>query len=120
MREKSKAVKPKTVAPRLAKSNPEKIKISPETVIECGERLDIFEIENLAEKLKKALGVGNPIVFDATLIQRVDTAALQLLVAFFTEASSRSAKTSWRAPPRVLCESARLLGITRELMLPGF
>lgn len=118
MQKKARAVRRKTVKTESVKAKTKIAKPALETVIDCGERLDIFEIENFYTRLQQAKDAGNPIVFDAAHIQRIDTAALQVLVAFFSEASSSSLKLTWRTPSEVLCQSARLLGILKELALP--
>lgn len=56
---------------------------------------------------------------DGGAVERVDTAALQLLTLFRREATARGSAVSWRGASNVLCEAAGVLGLTRALDLPA-
>ena len=56
---------------------------------------------------------------DGRAVERVDTAALQLLTLFRREALSRGCEVSWRGASATLCEAADTLGLARALDLPA-
>ena len=55
---------------------------------------------------------------DGSAVERVDTAALQLLTLFRREALSRGCEVSWRGASTTLCEAADTLGLVKALDLP--
>ena len=56
---------------------------------------------------------------DATAVQRVDTAVLQLLVAFHRDAQTRGEYITWTGVSAPLREAAERLGLTQALVLPA-
>jgi phospholipid transport system transporter-binding protein len=56
---------------------------------------------------------------DATAVERVDTAALQLLVAFHRDALTRGGKITWTGVSTPLREAAERLGLIQALALPA-
>ena len=56
---------------------------------------------------------------DGSAVERVDTAALQLLTLFRREALSRGCAVSWRGASITLCEAAETLGLVKALDLPA-
>jgi phospholipid transport system transporter-binding protein len=56
---------------------------------------------------------------DGRAVERVDTAALQLLTLFRREATARGCAVSWLGASDVLCEAAGVLGLARALDLPA-
>lgn len=56
---------------------------------------------------------------DGRAVERVDTAALQLLTLFRREALSRGRAVSWRGASPTLREAADTLGLARALDLPA-
>ncbi len=89
------------------------------TDILCSESLDISMAANLHEALKKALDSGTPVNLQARRVERADTAALQLLVAFIRAARSRGVAVSWNEPSAALCRCAALLGLAQALEMPS-
>jgi anti-anti-sigma regulatory factor len=59
------------------------------------------------------------IVLDGAAVERVDTAALQLLVVFQRELDARQRAPSWQSASTVLTEAADLLGLTQTLKMPA-
>lgn len=55
---------------------------------------------------------------DGRAVERVDTAALQLLTLFRREALSRGRAVSWLGASTTLCEAADTLGLVKALDLP--
>jgi anti-anti-sigma regulatory factor len=62
---------------------------------------------------------GHEVVLDASRLERIDTAALQLLVLFRRELESRGGALRWRGVNQVLVEAASLLGLELLLNLPA-
>jgi anti-anti-sigma regulatory factor len=62
---------------------------------------------------------GGEIVLDVEGLERVDTAALQLLVLFRRELESQGGVLRWRGANAVLSEAAGLLGLEQLLNLPA-
>lgn len=56
---------------------------------------------------------------DGSAVERVDTAALQLLTLFRREALARGCAVSWCGASTVLCEAAGTLGLVKALDLPA-
>jgi anti-anti-sigma regulatory factor len=59
------------------------------------------------------------IVLDGGAVERVDTAALQLLVVFQRELDARQRIPTWQSASTVLTEAADLLGLTQTLKMPA-
>jgi len=83
-----------------------------EVTIDCGDALGIADVAALYTQLLNGLLKGQLIQFDCSRIDRIDTAALQLLYAF-----SKAQKVSWvNASPRFITAS-HLLGLADEMGL---
>jgi len=87
-------------------------------VIKCGPVLGIAELEVLYPTLLSLLLEEQSIVFDCGDIEQVDTAALQLLHAFFQEAKIHGKSVNWDNVSDIFLQSARVLGIA-HLMEDG-
>jgi len=86
--------------------------------IDCGETLEIRNIAELSEKLRTALDSSDPIIFfDASKVDRVDAASMQLLATFFKDAQSQGMTLQWHKPSDALVETSRVLGLSRLLGL---
>ena len=72
----------------------------------------------LQRQLQEVLCHGE-IVLDVACLERVDTAALQLLVLFRRELESQGGRLCWRGTNPVLSEAASLLGLEQLLNLPA-
>jgi anti-anti-sigma regulatory factor len=72
----------------------------------------------LKEDLLGALKAG-AIVLDGTQVERVDTAALQLLVLFRRELDRQGGTLHWHGTSHALNEAAGLLGLAQLLNLPA-
>ena len=72
----------------------------------------------LKRELQAVLCQGE-IVLDVACLERVDTAALQLLVLFRRELENQGGKLRWRGANPVLGEAASLLGLEQLLNLPA-
>ncbi|MBD8871437.1 STAS domain-containing protein [Rhodanobacter sp. DHB23] len=72
----------------------------------------------LQAELSEALQ-GCAVELDGSQVERVDTAALQLLMLFRRASDARGGTLSWRAGSTVLNDAASLLGLSRILELPA-
>jgi phospholipid transport system transporter-binding protein len=88
------------------------------TMICCSPELDISGAQDLYDKLQTALGAQCPVVLDATQVERVDTAVLQMLCAFMRDAQASGIAVQWRQPSPALENAARLLNVQACLALP--
>ncbi len=68
-------------------------------------------------QLIASLAIDAPIVVDADDAEAVDTAVLQLLVAFCNGARAKKRTVSWKDSSGVLREAAHLLGLQQYLAL---
>lgn len=73
----------------------------------------------LKTQLLGALEQGAGVVLDASQVERVDTAALQLLVLLRRELQARGGALDWRGASEAFNEAAGLLGLARILELPA-
>ncbi len=85
--------------------------------ITCEEIMDISIASEFYKKLKKSLEMNSPITIEAENVERADTSILQILYAFFLEASIRGIDVSWSNPSEKLRLSARLIGVDDVLRL---
>jgi ABC-type transporter Mla MlaB component len=90
----------------------------PTTVISFGKLLGISTVKEFKRSLMQSLESGLTIELDVSCVERVDTAALQLLYAFVRDSAASGRRLQWRCPTQVLIASAKLLRIHRLLALP--
>jgi len=88
-----------------------------EMVIECNDALDISLVSDFKVILQQASGQNSPIVLDASQLERIDGAGLQLVTAFFQEATESGLSVSWRNPTDALIYAANLTGLKDVLQL---
>jgi anti-anti-sigma factor len=79
--------------------------------------LGIADAQTLYARLDSALTGGTPIVVDGTRVERLDAAALQVLVCFCHTARQRGLALSWQNVSPELQQAARLLGLETALQL---
>lgn len=72
----------------------------------------------LKADLLGALG-AEAIVLDGGAVERIDTAALQLLVMFQRELGARNSALRWSGTSDALNDAAALLGLTQMVNLPA-
>jgi ABC-type transporter Mla MlaB component len=87
------------------------------TVICCDACFDIAGARDFYNRLQAALQARQPVVLDATHIERVDTAALQILCAFFRDAEVNGLVVQWHQPSPALQHAAQLLNVSTYLAL---
>ena len=88
------------------------------TLLYCSPECDISGAQDLCATLQAALRAHCPVVFDATHVERVDTAVLQMLCAFVRDAQASGIVVQWRQPSPALENAARLLNVQTCLALP--
>lgn len=85
--------------------------------IDCGSVLGMAQVAELRARLIAALNQGTPVLLRATDVEQAETAALQLLLAYWQDAGSRGIAVQWETPSRTLRQTARLLGLGAHLGL---
>lgn len=90
---------------------------SEKTVIACPESLDISIVTDFSVELNTALEAKQDIQFQAANVERADTAALQLLCAFFLDAQAGGMTVEWLDPSESLIGAARQIGLAEHLSL---
>lgn len=80
--------------------------------------LDIVTVRDLYGRLQSALDCPGALVIDAAQVNRVDGAAIQVLVAFFSAAKRNGRCCIWSAVSDPLREAVRLTGLESALSLP--
>lgn len=79
----------------------------------------LAEAEPLKTALIGLLDEPEAVTLDAGAVQRVDTAALQLLAAFVRDRRLLGRETQWRGADQTLQPAARLLGMDGMLGFAG-
>lgn len=92
---------------------------APPQDIKLDGKVDISSIATLRERLSAALETGESLSIDASAVDSVDTASLQLLVAFANKASKRAQTLAWVEVSDALRERATLLDLDTALDLDG-
>ena len=94
-------------------------KIEPESsanyVIQLDTMLTIRDASELLEELKQIDDAHQEIIIESEQVERVDTAALQLLLSFYLFATDAGKQVIWNKPSDVLCHAFELLGL-KELV----
>ena len=111
------AKKRTTVSSGKKQANPAESSTTAQTTLVFEGTLDIAGAGRLREQLMHALSEKQPVVIDAANVERVDTAALQVLTAFFKDAGAQNQEISWKEPAQVLTNAAQLLGLHDSLQL---
>lgn len=73
--------------------------------------LGIADARTLHEKLNAALAAATPVVMDASRVERLDAAVMQVLTGFCRAARERSLAVTWENPSPSLQQAVRLLGL---------
>ena len=85
--------------------------------ISLGEELTIQEVTDMKEKLATAFDSGSKILLKSDELTRVDGAGIQLLCAFFKEASIKQVEIAWTRENDLLKNAAKQLGMSNLLAL---
>jgi phospholipid transport system transporter-binding protein len=79
----------------------------------------VSEATSLKERLAALLDEPQPVTLDVAALQRIDTAGLQVIVAFVRERAGAGRAVEWQGTAPVLATAAQLLGLTSLLNLPA-
>ncbi len=79
----------------------------------------LAEADGLKDALCALAAYPQPVILDAAGVQRVDTAALQLLAAFVRDRRLAGRTVRWQTPSPALAAAVRLLGMSSMLQLDG-
>ena len=79
--------------------------------------LSIVEVIPLRAQLQEVLSQEKNVTLNGGSIERVDTAALQVLWAFNREATQRQLSVKWAAASDALLQAATLLGLAASMGL---
>lgn len=79
----------------------------------------IKEVAVLREQLCAVVDNGEPVAIDASAVERIDTATLQLLYAFVRDRLNSDREVTWQGVPAALTDAARLIGVRDLLCLPA-
>jgi phospholipid transport system transporter-binding protein len=77
----------------------------------------IGSLDGLRAQLLERVAIETPVSFDAAAVERIDTAALQLLAAFTRDRRAAGLQVEWRAVTGALSDAASLLNLTSVLAL---
>ena len=89
-----------------------------ETVIALPADFRLSALDAVKAELATA-GAARTVHIDASIVERVDTGALQLLFVFVRARRANGAETVWKGVADALRDAARVLGLTDELALPA-
>lgn len=79
--------------------------------------LSIAEALSLRAELGKVLALGRGVTLDGASVERIDTAALQVLWAFTRELMQRQVSIKWAEASTELQQAASLLGLADSMEL---
>lgn len=91
---------------------------APKTIIACESTVDIKIAAELYEHLKNAVDNQHEVEINASEVQRVDTAVLQIFLVFVQEAKAKDVTVTWQGVSDAFNKAADLLGIRSQLALP--
>ncbi|HEY6641032.1 STAS domain-containing protein [Povalibacter sp.] len=100
-----------------ASQNVADVAVGPAIALEAN--CTIKEVAALRERLCAVVATSGPVMIDASAVERVDTATLQLLHAFVRDRLGGDREVTWRGVPAALTDAARLLGVRDLLCLPA-
>jgi len=81
------------------------------TVIDCGDVLDIANVADMYTRVLSSLADGHAIQFDASKIECIDTAAIQMFYAFSKEVGKYGYVLLWEGVSEACVRSAKILGL---------
>jgi anti-anti-sigma regulatory factor len=81
------------------------------TLIDCGDSLGIANVGDMYTRVLSSLAEGQIIQFDVSKIERIDTAAMQMIYAFSKEAGKHGKVLLWDGASEAFVHSAKILGL---------
>jgi ABC-type transporter Mla MlaB component len=109
---------PKPAARPTPKPAPVTAAAASPTVLVLGDTLNIADVSERHSEWKRLVAGAVAIEIDASDVQGIDTAGLQLLAALVQEAQARNLALRWRAPTKALRDGVVRLGLGPVLRLP--
>lgn len=88
-----------------------------EYVIKCPDSLTIAAVADFQGELKTALETQNEIILSGSDVDVADTAGLQLLCAFFMDATAHDINIRWDNASQPLRDSAEQIGVCEIIHL---
>ncbi|AFU97315.1 STAS domain-containing protein [Simiduia agarivorans] len=82
--------------------------------IALGANLDVSQVQEKYKLFEDALARASSFTVDLSSINRIDTAGIQLLLAFKKEVQFRSGNVTWTAPAQPFLDVASQLGLAHE------
>jgi len=79
----------------------------------------VSDAGSLKESLARLVDQPQAVTLDVTALQRIDTAGLQVIIAFVRERAGHGRLVEWQGTAPVLATAAHLLGLTSLLKLPA-
>ncbi len=80
-------------------------------IIDCGKSLGMDDIDDMYADLLSLLAEDKQVSFDCSKIERIDTAALQMLCAFARESDIHGFTIVWDKTSDIFVHNARLIGL---------
>ena len=93
------------------------VALASESVLRLPPQCTIRDATQLLGQLMLRLEHSAPVYIDAAKVERIDTAALQLLVAFLADRRARRRAVVWLECSDGMMRAARALGLTGALAL---
>lgn len=85
--------------------------------LELPSNMTIASVEALHETMEPLVLEHQDVVVKASEVERIDTAGLQLLLAFQQEITKHDLSVEWQEPSEALLEAATLIGLQKTLGL---
>jgi len=80
-------------------------------------QLGIQQVSDLKTELESAVSSGEGVILNASEVNNIDTAGLQLLVAFIQYVELKKCAFEWQSPSDAFIEAAKLTGLSAALQL---
>jgi anti-anti-sigma regulatory factor len=93
--------------------------VSPPPVVELGKCCGIRDGAQLKRQLLDLLGRAESVTIDPTAIERIDTAAIQLLFAFERDRLAAGREVTWRTPTAAFSQAVATLGLKLGAAAPA-
>jgi anti-anti-sigma regulatory factor len=84
------------------------------TSVVFGTVVDISQARALYDGMNKLLSRNSPLLMDVSGIERIDTAAIQLLVMFHRTALDRGVEIQWKSSSEAVLLAVALLGLQSQ------
>lgn len=81
------------------------------------DRMDVASAEQVHVSLEGALEQGGPIEINGEQVVRLDTAGVQLMVAFFREAEKQHVEVAWKQVSSTITEVLEFMNVGKAVGL---